>query len=211
MGILDQVGQTAKQAADRIKFEAEKFHRTSRIQGELSDLKQQLDQKLIEMGQRTYDLYRAGQLSMASFADLVRDVDQLRIGVTRKEDELRIAQSEIYPDPTPAPPPAAQPVPIYDASGQQQPPQHQPPVGYPQPAPAPFPQQSAPHYPQPAPAPLPQQPVPGPVPGLFQPQPAAGGAPQPPAAGAKKTCPSCGFEMPMQARFCPKCGYRVGG
>ena len=33
--------------------------------------------------------------------------------------------------------------------------------------------------------------------------------PAPPVAGSK-TCPSCGFQMPQTAVFCPNCGLRVG-
>jgi len=31
----------------------------------------------------------------------------------------------------------------------------------------------------------------------------------PPVAGGK-TCPSCGFQMPQTAVFCPNCGLRIG-
>ncbi len=33
--------------------------------------------------------------------------------------------------------------------------------------------------------------------------------PAPPVAGSK-TCPSCGFQMPQTAVFCPNCGLRIG-
>ncbi len=144
MRFLDQFGKVASQAADaaaqameRARFEAEKFHKTSRIQAELDDCKRQLDAKLIELGQRTYELYRTGHISPASVADLAHAVDQLRIDVTRKEDELRIAHAHVYVEPvTTATPPAgsAQSVPIQDESaasatataGQQAPPPAQP-------------------------------------------------------------------------------------
>jgi len=37
-------------------------------------------------------------------------------------------------------------------------------------------------------------------------------APPPPAptVAGSKTCPSCGFQMPQTAVFCPNCGLRVG-
>ena len=44
---------------------------------------------------------------------------------------------------------------------------------------------------------LPRPPAPAPPP------------PAPPVAGVK-TCPSCGFQMPQTAVFCPNCGLRVG-
>jgi hypothetical protein len=104
MGFLDQFGKAAGQVVDRARFEAEKFQKTSRIQGELSDIKQQLDQVLIELGQRTHDLYHAGQMQSTSVADLVQQVDRLRGEVIGKEDELRQAQAETYVEPTPPPP-----------------------------------------------------------------------------------------------------------
>jgi hypothetical protein len=104
MGFLDQFGKTAGQIVDRARFEAEKFQKTSRIQGELSDIKHQRDQILIELGQRVHDLYHAGQVQASSVADLVQRVDQLRGEVIRKEDELRQAQAEVFVEPAqPAP------------------------------------------------------------------------------------------------------------
>jgi hypothetical protein len=113
MGFLDQFSKAAGQVVDRARFEAEKFQKTSRVQGELSDVKHELDQVLIELGQRTHDLYHAGQMQSASIGDLVQRIDQLRGEVIRKEDELRQAQAEAYveperPEPGPAAPPAAE-------------------------------------------------------------------------------------------------------
>lgn len=112
MGFLDQFSKAAGQVVDRAKFEAEKFQKTSRIQGELSDIKHQLDQTLIELGQRTHDLYHAGQIPVGSVAELVQQVDRLRGEVIGKEDELRQAQAEGYveperPAPSETPPPPA--------------------------------------------------------------------------------------------------------
>jgi len=109
MGFLDQFGKAAGQVVDRARFEAEKFQKTSRIQGELSDIKQQHDQVLIELGQRTRDLYHAGQIPLGSVAELVQQVDRLHGEVIGKEDELRQAQAEAYVEPTPPPPGEATP------------------------------------------------------------------------------------------------------
>jgi hypothetical protein len=86
MRFLDQFGKAANNMIDRARFEAEKFQKTSRIQGELGEIKQRLDAKWIEMGQRAYDLYHTGNMQTASFADLVQEIDQLRIEITKKED-----------------------------------------------------------------------------------------------------------------------------
>ncbi len=130
MGFLDQISKTITQGVDRAKFEAEKFQKTTRLQGELNDLKRQLDEKMIEIGQRAYELHRAGQISSQTIAELVRLVDQLRASVVLKEEELKLAQTENYIEPAPAPgvraqsqsipithePPASSPPPVVSSS-----------------------------------------------------------------------------------------------
>lgn len=119
MGFLDQISRTISQGVDRARFEAEKFQKTTRIQGELSDLKRQVDQKLLELGQRAYDLHRAGQVNVPSIAELAQAVDQLRGTVLAKEEELKQAQGENYIEPKPGSSPPAQSVPIsYDTPAQ---------------------------------------------------------------------------------------------
>ncbi|NWF78628.1 MAG: zinc-ribbon domain-containing protein [Chloroflexi bacterium] len=113
MGLIDQISRTISQSVDRAKFEAEKFQRTTRLQGEVNDARRQIDAKLSELGQRAYELQRAGQIHSATIAELASAVDQLRATLVMKEEELKQAQAEVYVEP-PAPPPApaAQSVPI---------------------------------------------------------------------------------------------------
>jgi len=118
MGILDQISKTLTQGVDRAKFEAEKFQKTTRLQGEVNELRRQMETKLIELGQRAYDLQRAGQINVPSIAELSSAVDQLRAGLVTREEELKQAQTEQWIDPGPAtaPPASAQQVPIsYEA------------------------------------------------------------------------------------------------
>lgn len=127
MGFLDQISKTISQGVDRAKFEAEKFQRTTRLQGEANELKRQLDAKLMEIGQRAYDLQRAGQIHAPSVAEMSAMVDQLRASLLAKEEELKLAQSDNFIEPpsstmSGAPPPS-QPVPIsYDTPSVQPPP-----------------------------------------------------------------------------------------
>jgi hypothetical protein len=117
MGLLDNISKTIQQGVDRAKFEAEKFQKTTRLQGEVNEYKRQLDAKLMELGQRAYDLQRAGQINAVSIAQLSANVDQLRAALLAKEEELNLAQTDNFPEP-PAPlaPPSAQQVPIsYEA------------------------------------------------------------------------------------------------
>ncbi|ACL25450.1 zinc ribbon domain-containing protein [Chloroflexus aggregans] len=120
MGLLDQIGKTLSQVTDRAKFEAEKFQKTTRLQLEINELRRQVDLKLMELGQRAYDLQRAGHIHAPSLAELSLAIDQLRATLVAREEELKQAQSEVFVEPTPTtPPPAtsptAQSVPISEA------------------------------------------------------------------------------------------------
>ena len=118
MGFLDNLSKTLTQSVDRAKFEAEKFQKTTRLQGEVNEFRRQMDAKLGELGQKAYELQRAGQIQSASLAELSGAMEQLRSALVVKEEELKQAQSELYEEPpmaAPAPPQQAQQVPIsYD-------------------------------------------------------------------------------------------------
>jgi hypothetical protein len=124
MGFLDQISKQISQGVDRARFEAEKFQKTTRLQGEVNDFRRQLDGKLGELGQRAYELQRAGQINSATIAELANAVDQLRATLLAKEEELKSAQAEVFEEPPPA---AAAPA------------SQQVPISYEQPAPAPAP------------------------------------------------------------------------
>lgn len=118
MGLLDQLSKTISQVGDRAKFEAEKFQKTTRLQGEINELRRQIDQKLMELGQRAYDLQRAGQIHAPALAELAAALDQLRAVLVAREEELKQTQNEVYIEPTSATPPPAptvQSVPISEA------------------------------------------------------------------------------------------------
>lgn len=115
MGFLDQISKTLTQGVDRAKFEAEKFQKTTRLQGEVNEFRRQMEAKLIELGQRAYDLQRAGQINVPSIAEMASAVDQLRAALVVREEELKQSQAEQWIDPVTgagAPPPASQQVPI---------------------------------------------------------------------------------------------------
>ena len=112
MGFLDQLGKQISQGVDRAKFEAEKFQTTTRLQGEVNEFRRQLDAKLGELGQRAYELQRAGQINSATLAELVQAVDQLRATVLAKEEELKSSQADVFVEPPPvAGAPPAHPAP----------------------------------------------------------------------------------------------------
>lgn len=112
MGLFDNLSKTVSQGVERAKFEAEKFQKTTRLQGELNDLKRQIDTSRMDFGDRAIQLFRAGQIQSATLGELLRAIDSLQASVTLKEEELKRAQSEMYIEPSSPPPATAQNVPI---------------------------------------------------------------------------------------------------
>lgn len=114
MGFIDDISKAVSHSIDRAKFEADKFQKVARVQGELNDLKRKLDTQLIELGNRAYELYRAGKITSPSVAELVHTIDDIRSGLVIKEDELKTAQADTYIEPPSAvsPDQPAQSIPI---------------------------------------------------------------------------------------------------
>lgn len=165
MGFLDDLSRKLTEGVDRAKFEAEKFQRTTAVQGEISDLHRQIDAKRLEFGDRALELYRAGAIQSPTLGGILKEIEALQVSMTLKEEELRTLQGQVYFEPpTSAAPPRAQQVPVSVEPPRAATPATPPPLASP------------------------------------PPQPVAGG----------KACPSCGFQMPQTAVFCPNCGLRVG-
>ena len=101
MGFLANLSKSISQGVDRAKFEAEKFQKTTRIQGEIGELKKQIDGKRGELGDRAFELYKAGQIQSPTLGDMVKALEALRASITLKEEELKIAQAEVFVEPTP--------------------------------------------------------------------------------------------------------------
>jgi hypothetical protein len=101
MGFLDNLSKSISQGVDRAKFEAEKFQKTTRIQGEIGELKKQIDVKRAELGDRAFELFKAGQIQSSTLGDMVKALEALRAGITLKEEELKTAQAEVFVEPTP--------------------------------------------------------------------------------------------------------------
>jgi hypothetical protein len=112
MGFLDNLSKSISQGVDRAKFEAEKFQKTTRLQGEANEFRRQMDAKLSELGQKAYELYRAGQIQSASIAELATAIDQMRSALVLKEEELKEAQADVFIEPPITTPASTQQVPI---------------------------------------------------------------------------------------------------
>jgi hypothetical protein len=169
MSFLDNISKKIGEGVERAKQEAEKLQRVLTLQNELGELKRQMDSKRMEFGDRSLELYRAGKIQSPTLGEIMRAMEQLQVGITLKEEELKLAQGA---GATPYQPPA-QDVPV-----SVEPPRSQPAPPY----------QSPPSY---------------------QPPPTVTQA-QPGSAPGTKVCPTCSFQMPNTAVFCPNCGLRVG-
>jgi hypothetical protein len=220
MGFLDSLSKTLTAGVDRAKFEADKFQRTSRINGEISNIKSQIDTNVRQLGERALELYQQGAITAPEIASLAQIIAQLRDQQTQKEAELNEVQNETIEvwqasQPQPSATPPAQSVPIMN---------EQPTTSY-------TPQTNTPN-----------QSSYGSQPGTtgqpsYGSQPSSGTAPQftgrsydlpesndlsgsglpnsssvggTPAVGdTPYACPNCGHSIPNSAVFCPNCGTKV--
>lgn len=94
MGFLDSLSKTFTAGVDRAKFEADKFQRTSRVSGEINNIKSQIDTNVRQLGERALELYQQGSLTAPEIASLAQIIAQLREQQTQKEAELNEAQNE---------------------------------------------------------------------------------------------------------------------
>lgn len=131
MSFIDNITKKVSQSVERAKFEAEKLQRTLRMESELNDLKKQVEGKRLEFGDRALELFKAGKIQSPTLGEILRAIEALQARVTLKEEELKLAQAEVYTEPPQqAPPPAqAQQVPISVAPPPQQAPPPVQPTG----------------------------------------------------------------------------------
>jgi hypothetical protein len=110
MDLLDELNKTVAGGVGRLSFEARRLQKTTRIQGEIFGLRQQLDAGLTQLGRRALDLWAQGQLNQQALTEAATALQNIEAQLAAKEQELRAAQAETYVEP--AAPPPAQRVPI---------------------------------------------------------------------------------------------------
>lgn len=96
MGFLDSLSKTLSSGVDRAKFEADKFQRTSRVSGEINNIKSQIDTNIRQLGERALELYQQGAITAPEIASLAQIIAQLRDQQTQKETELNTVNAESF-------------------------------------------------------------------------------------------------------------------
>ncbi len=199
MRFLDNLGKTLSSGVERAKFEADKFQRTSRISGEINNLKSQIETNMRQLGERALELYQQGSLQAPEIASLAQIIGQLRDQQAAKERELEQANAETFeqfqasqPQTQPqdvTPPAMNQSVPISSEAGE-------PSGGGGQSFPTPTSSVSRAY-------PMPSNDLSGPG------MPNASSSGGVDAVGSTPyACANCGYAMPDGAVFCPNCGTR---
>lgn len=187
MSFFDRLSKTLSTGVDRARFEADKFQRTTRISGEITNFKSQVDTNMRQLGERALELYEEGRIDAPEIASLAQIIHQLRDQQTEKENELNEAQNEAFEawvarQPQPEPEQADTSTAGY---GDQ--------AGWPNASSdAPFTTTVADDN---------TATTTPPFAGASGSDQAAGGAPY--------ACANCGFALPANAAFCPNCGTRV--
>ncbi len=96
MRFLDNLSKTLSTGVDRAKFEADKFQRTSRINGEISNIKAQVETNTRQLGERALELYQQGTIQAPEIASLAQIIAQLREQQSAKELELEQSNAETF-------------------------------------------------------------------------------------------------------------------
>jgi hypothetical protein len=217
MGFLDSLSKTLSTGVDRAKFEADKFQRTSRVNGEINNIKSQIDTNIRQLGERALELYQQGAITAPEIASLAQIIAQLRDQQNQKEDELNTTNAETFEVWQASQPQSgstsAQNVPISSDPGSS----YTPPVS----------SSSSGSYTTPSSG-LPSSsgydqstsssptftgrtydfPESTDMSGTGLPNSGSVGG-DASASGLPVACPNCGYSVPSAAAFCPNCGSRV--
>jgi hypothetical protein len=194
MSLLDTISKTLSTGVDRARFEADKFQRTSRISGEISNVKSQVDTNMRQLGERAFELHQQGKLQAPEVASLTQVITQLQAQQADKERELGEAQNDTFDawlarQPQPQPSTPDQSTDMYDQTS------YTPPM-------------STPNTPSTMNNSSPVM-TPGSSTTTAVPPFAGATGAQPAVDAAPYACSNCGFALPANAIFCPNCGTRV--
>lgn len=195
MGFLDNLSKSLSSGTERVKFEADKFQRTSKISGDISNLNSQIETNTRQLGERALELYQQGTITAPEVASLAQIIGQLREQRTAKEQELTDAQNAQFEgQPPAAATPSGRQVPIMAEAVD--------------PATT-IPAQAMPTVMDSNPVPMSPPPMSDLSDSSTMPStPSMSGVT--PAGTTPYACPTCGYSLPQGAAFCPNCGSKTG-
>ncbi len=190
MRFLDNLSKSISSGVDRAKFEADKFQRTSKINGDIGNFKSQVDTNMRQLGERALELYQQGALQAPEIASLAQVIAQLREQLGAKEHELEQANAETFEQFQASQPQTSAPS---AGSGQSVPISREMEEGsFPTPTAS-----GSSAFPGPS----------GDISGSGLPNSASIGDLEP-LGSTPYACASCGYGLPEGAVFCPNCGTR---
>ena len=193
MRFLDNLGKSLSTGVERAKYETDKFQRTSKINGEISNVKAQVETNMRQLGERALELYQQGSIQAPEIASLAQIIAQLREQLDARERELEQVTNETFEQFQ-----ATQPQPAPPASGEG----YSIPVG-----------RESTEGSFPTPTASESQAVP-----MASTDLSGSGMPNSSSLGGVAAvgttpyaCAQCGFALPEGAAFCPECGTRAPG
>jgi len=96
-----------KSGAGKVAFEADKMARVNRIQGEISNLKKQIDSQYMRLGDSTYRSTVNNEPASPEVPEICQTITGLMQQITEHMEEVKRVQGEQFAQSAPAPQPAA--------------------------------------------------------------------------------------------------------
>ena len=168
-----------KRGVDVAKFKADQLMRVNRVQGEVSNLRRDIQGVREKIANAVVQLHKQNALAHPELEEMCGTIDQFEAQIAEKEAQIAAIKAEVPPQsPAPASPGYTTPVPT-GATAICPNCQASMPVG------AAFCTNCGKPLPQPTPTPVSVQP------------------------SASIHCPNCGFALPAEAAFCVNCGKPI--
>jgi hypothetical protein len=112
-----------KSSAGKMAFEAEKMARVNKAQGDLAQMKRQIEAQYTKLGETYYHNQNDLESKMPVFTEICAQIAELEQQVSAKNEEIQRLTAENYtvpgtapaPAPAPAPAIASAPVPVEQA------------------------------------------------------------------------------------------------
>lgn len=229
--LIDKAQEKMATATSQAAWSANQTLLIKGLESHLAELQREIDRLTTELGERTYQAWKAGadDPRIPALCGYLDDIKNRRSHVsadlaaaraaTYRPPVVRSTGGTISVTPIPNMPPRPPALPPTAQSAPAAPPQYSAPTS-PPPQSAPQASQPGATAPQPArpagpppvrgmPVPPKEQPAPpAPTPTASASAPSAPSAPQAPSRQARE-CPNCGHFVPASEDYCPACGFRV--